>query len=234
MWAGANAAPPDQGGGARTGHRRTPRGRDRRRRLLEGITMVLLLTGEDDFNALASAMLRGNVDGPVYRLRPGLPSHGVVAPYTGAEALFGAELTRPASPAVPGRCAYRARPATRSAACRVRGALRDPGRRPARPGHRAEHAGPGGRGQHRFLDPHPRGPQPAPPTGGRPRCTPAPRPASTGPRARARADTIMNRSPSPSPWIQTGPTTNSSPLSLPVLRYPSSVPSYSISNSTFQ
>jgi NhaP-type Na+/H+ or K+/H+ antiporter len=64
--------------------------------LLEGITMVLLLTDEDDFNALASAILRDNVDGPVYRLRPRLPGHGVVAPYTGGEALFGPELTRPA------------------------------------------------------------------------------------------------------------------------------------------
>jgi hypothetical protein len=64
--------------------------------LLDGITMVLLLTDEDDFNALASTILRDNVDGPVYRLRPRLPSHGVVAPYTGGEALFGSELTRPA------------------------------------------------------------------------------------------------------------------------------------------
>jgi NhaP-type Na+/H+ or K+/H+ antiporter len=64
--------------------------------LLEGITMVLLLTSEDDFNALASTILRDNVEGPVYRLRPRLPSHGVVAPYTGGEALFGPELTRPA------------------------------------------------------------------------------------------------------------------------------------------
>jgi hypothetical protein len=46
--------------------------------------MVLLLTSEDDFNALASTMLQGNVDGSVHRLRPRLPSHGVVAPYTGA------------------------------------------------------------------------------------------------------------------------------------------------------
>jgi NhaP-type Na+/H+ or K+/H+ antiporter len=61
--------------------------------LLEGITMVLLLTSEDDFNALASTILRGNVDGPVYRLRPRMPGHGVVAPYTGGETLFGAELT---------------------------------------------------------------------------------------------------------------------------------------------
>jgi len=61
--------------------------------LLEGITMVLLLTSEDDFNALASTILRDNVDGPVYRLRPRQPGHGVVAPYAGGEALFGAELT---------------------------------------------------------------------------------------------------------------------------------------------
>jgi NhaP-type Na+/H+ or K+/H+ antiporter len=78
--------------------------------LLEGITMVLLLTDEDDFNALASAILRDNVDGPVYRLRPRLPSHGVVAPYTGGEALFGPELTRPA---VIGRCQDGARVAAR-------------------------------------------------------------------------------------------------------------------------
>jgi hypothetical protein len=30
----------------------------------------------------------------VYRVGPQLPSHGVVAPYTGGEILFGAELTR--------------------------------------------------------------------------------------------------------------------------------------------
>ena len=63
--------------------------------LLEGVTMVLLLTGEADFDALASTMLRGNVDGPVYRLRPPSPGHGVVAPYTGGKTLFGAELTGP-------------------------------------------------------------------------------------------------------------------------------------------
>ena len=61
---------------------------------LDGITAVLLLTDEDDFNALASAVLAGNVEGPVYRLGARLPSHGVVAPYTGGETLFGATLTR--------------------------------------------------------------------------------------------------------------------------------------------
>jgi hypothetical protein len=63
--------------------------------LLEGVTMVLLLTGEADFDALASTMLQGNVDGPVYRLQPPSPGHGVVAPYTGGKTLFGAKLTGP-------------------------------------------------------------------------------------------------------------------------------------------
>ena len=37
---------------------------------LEGITAVLLLTDEDDFNALASVLLAGTVEGRVYRLAP--------------------------------------------------------------------------------------------------------------------------------------------------------------------
>jgi hypothetical protein len=40
-------------------------------------------------------MLQGNVDGRVYRLAPPLRSQGVVAPYTGAEILFGAGMTGP-------------------------------------------------------------------------------------------------------------------------------------------
>jgi uncharacterized hydrophobic protein (TIGR00271 family) len=61
---------------------------------LEEITAVLLLTDEDDFNALASVLLTGNVEGRVYRLAPPLRSHGVVAPYTSGEILFGEGLTR--------------------------------------------------------------------------------------------------------------------------------------------
>jgi hypothetical protein len=61
---------------------------------LEGITAVLLLTGEDDFNALGSTVLEGSVAGPVYRLGARQPSHGVVAPYTGGETLFDSQLTR--------------------------------------------------------------------------------------------------------------------------------------------
>src|ERR1700728_3684842 len=63
---------------------------------LEGITAVLLLTDEDDFNALASVLLTGNVEERVYRLAPPMRSHGVVAPYTGAEILFDAGMTRSA------------------------------------------------------------------------------------------------------------------------------------------
>jgi NhaP-type Na+/H+ or K+/H+ antiporter len=62
---------------------------------LEGITAVLLLTDSDDFNALASTMLRPAVEGPVYRLRPARFEHGVIAPYTGGRLLFGSDLTRP-------------------------------------------------------------------------------------------------------------------------------------------
>ena len=46
---------------------------------------MLLLTDEDDFNALASVLLADCVDGRVYRLAPPQRSHGVVAPYTGGE-----------------------------------------------------------------------------------------------------------------------------------------------------
>ena len=61
---------------------------------LEGIATVLLLTDEDDFNALAATALAGDASTPVYRLAPRQPSHGVVAPYTAAETLFGPALTR--------------------------------------------------------------------------------------------------------------------------------------------
>jgi NhaP-type Na+/H+ or K+/H+ antiporter len=61
---------------------------------LEGITALLLLTSEDDFNALGSTVLQGSLEGPVYRLGARLPSHGVVAPYTGGEILFAPQLTR--------------------------------------------------------------------------------------------------------------------------------------------
>lgn len=60
---------------------------------LEGVTAVLLLTAEDDFNALASTTLQGSPGRPVYRVAAPSHSHGVVAPYTGSEVLFGEPLT---------------------------------------------------------------------------------------------------------------------------------------------
>jgi hypothetical protein len=63
---------------------------------LEDITAVLLLTDEDDFNALASVLLTETVEGRVYRLAPPQRSHGVVAPYTTGHILFAIGMTRPA------------------------------------------------------------------------------------------------------------------------------------------
>jgi hypothetical protein len=59
----------------------------------EGVTAILLLTGEDDYNALAATTLAGNSDTPVYRL-PASQS-GVVASYTPGETLFAGALTHP-------------------------------------------------------------------------------------------------------------------------------------------
>ena len=61
---------------------------------LEGITAVLLLTNEDDFNALAATVLAGDTSTQVYRLAPRHPGHGVIAPYAAVETLFGPTLTR--------------------------------------------------------------------------------------------------------------------------------------------
>ncbi|MFE6821243.1 cation:proton antiporter [Streptomyces sp. NPDC057690] len=62
---------------------------------LEGLTGVLLLTGEDDFNALAATHLVGSVEGAVHRLRPPAESQGVITPYAGGEVLFDPDLTGP-------------------------------------------------------------------------------------------------------------------------------------------
>ncbi len=119
---------------------------------LEGITAVLLLTGEDDFNALGSTVLEGSVAGPVYRLGARQPSHGVVAPYTGGETLFDV-----AADPVRARSALRGRRADLPAARRRRGpqnpgrrqpAVPGPGRRQARPRHQVRPAGTRGRGHH--------------------------------------------------------------------------------------
>jgi len=65
---------------------------------LEGVTAVLLLTDEDDFNALASTLLQAGGEGAtqVYRLGPPSGSHGVVAPFMGSDVLFGDDLSRTA------------------------------------------------------------------------------------------------------------------------------------------
>jgi NhaP-type Na+/H+ or K+/H+ antiporter len=60
----------------------------------EGVTAVLLLTAEDDYNALAATVLAGNYDIPVYRLPPS--QSGVVGSNTRGEALFTPALTHPA------------------------------------------------------------------------------------------------------------------------------------------
>lgn len=61
---------------------------------LEGVTAVFLATDDDDFNALASVVMQDSVEGPVYRVGPPHDSHGVVAPYTGGDILFGRALVR--------------------------------------------------------------------------------------------------------------------------------------------
>ena len=63
---------------------------------IEGVTAILLLTGEDDYNALAATTLAGNSETPVYRLAPRQSSHGVVGPHTPGETLFAPALTRAA------------------------------------------------------------------------------------------------------------------------------------------
>jgi NhaP-type Na+/H+ or K+/H+ antiporter len=61
---------------------------------IEGVTTVLLLTAEDDFNALATTWLRGNVEATVYRLGPPPHSHAVLTAEGDTEILFGTGLTR--------------------------------------------------------------------------------------------------------------------------------------------
>jgi hypothetical protein len=63
---------------------------------VEGVNTILLLSEEDDFNALAASDLGGDSETPVYRLTPRDPSHGVVAPYAPGETLFTPNLTRAA------------------------------------------------------------------------------------------------------------------------------------------
>jgi NhaP-type Na+/H+ or K+/H+ antiporter len=61
---------------------------------LEGVTDVLMLTGEDDYNALAATILVGASATPVYRLAPS--DSGAVSSNAAGEALFTTTLTHPA------------------------------------------------------------------------------------------------------------------------------------------
>jgi NhaP-type Na+/H+ or K+/H+ antiporter len=63
---------------------------------IEGVTAVLLLSPEDDYNALAADVLRSNSEIAVYRLAPRESSHGVVNDHTHGQALFASTLTRSA------------------------------------------------------------------------------------------------------------------------------------------
>lgn len=59
----------------------------------EGVTTVLLMTAQDDFNALAAVTLREGFDGEIYRIAPSGRDLGVVAPFADDDILFGAPLT---------------------------------------------------------------------------------------------------------------------------------------------
>ena len=60
----------------------------------EGVTTVLLVTAEDDFNALAARVLNELVDGPVFRLGAAPDRHPMLAPGPDEQVLFGSVLTR--------------------------------------------------------------------------------------------------------------------------------------------
>jgi NhaP-type Na+/H+ or K+/H+ antiporter len=60
---------------------------------VEGVTMVLLLTGQDDFNALALTVVSGSMDGDVYRLPT--PRHSAATGSTSGKILFTPQLTGP-------------------------------------------------------------------------------------------------------------------------------------------
>jgi hypothetical protein len=61
---------------------------------IEGVTAVLLLTDEDNFNALAVTTLADNTNAQVYRLPPS--QSGAMTPYVHGETLFTPALTHPA------------------------------------------------------------------------------------------------------------------------------------------
>jgi Kef-type K+ transport system membrane component KefB len=78
----------------------------------EDITVILVLTGEDHYNALAATALAGSSSTPVYLLAAQQPGEGIDASHATGETLFDASLTHPALTA---RYTTGARISTRSA-----------------------------------------------------------------------------------------------------------------------
>ncbi|MFD0526269.1 hypothetical protein ACFQ1I_01790 [Kitasatospora arboriphila] len=113
---------------------------------LEGVTTALLLTDDDDLNALASVVVQDSLDGPVYRVGPHPGGQGIVAPYTGGGVLFGPGLVRSV---LEDRHELGARFVVRLGRRPVppgpRTALRRAGRRPTRTRHRGPGRRSGGR-----------------------------------------------------------------------------------------
>jgi len=62
---------------------------------VEGVTTVLLLTGQDDFNALGLTVLSSSMDVGVYRLPPATPSDSAAIRSTRGKILFTPQLTGP-------------------------------------------------------------------------------------------------------------------------------------------
>jgi NhaP-type Na+/H+ or K+/H+ antiporter len=62
---------------------------------VEGVTMVLLLTSQDDFNALGLTVVSRSMDGGGYRLPPATPSHSAAIGSTSGKTLFTPQLTGP-------------------------------------------------------------------------------------------------------------------------------------------
>jgi NhaP-type Na+/H+ or K+/H+ antiporter len=61
---------------------------------IEGVTTILLLTGENGFNALAAVLLQGGEVGSVYRVGSLADAGGATAVYAGGDVLFEHHLTR--------------------------------------------------------------------------------------------------------------------------------------------
>jgi NhaP-type Na+/H+ or K+/H+ antiporter len=61
---------------------------------IEGVTAVLVLSDEDDYNSLAATTLSANSETPIYRVAPSESNRDVVASSTPGDTLFAPSLTR--------------------------------------------------------------------------------------------------------------------------------------------